>query len=98
MEYIMAHLKGRRDGLSVRSLRLYVISVRHLQIYKELTDDNGREVESERWKDANSMELPVDQRGIAKSLLENGGAARCVAFLTERTRAYYSPEVFLHKM
>ena len=39
--------------------------------------------ESERWKDANSMKSPVDQRGIAKSLPGNGGAARYVTFLSQ---------------
>jgi len=79
MEYIMAYMKGREDGLYVRSLRLYVISMAHLKIYQELTGDKERKAEldeNERWRDEASLKLPVEKREICKTLLGNGGAAR----------------------
>jgi hypothetical protein len=77
-EYLMRYLKGR-DGLYVRNLRLYAVSMEHLRIYKELTGDGGRAPaldESERWSDEESKRLPVEQRGVCKTLLGCGGAAR----------------------
>ncbi|KAF8246299.1 hypothetical protein K440DRAFT_553802, partial [Wilcoxina mikolae CBS 423.85] len=79
MEYIMSYMKDREDGLYVRSLRLYVISMEHLKIYHELTGDIRRRAEldeDERWKDEASLKLPVEKREICKTLLGNGGAAR----------------------
>jgi hypothetical protein len=76
--YFMRYLKGR-DGLYVRNLRLYVISMNHLRMYHELTGDEGRGPaldESERWSDEASKKLPVGQRGICKTLLGCGGVAR----------------------
>ncbi|KAA8910675.1 glycosyl hydrolase family 76-domain-containing protein [Sphaerosporella brunnea] len=77
-EYLMKYMKGR-DGLYVRNLRLYVVSMDHLRMYQELTGDTGRGPAldaSERWSDEASMKLPVEQRGICKTLLGCGGAAR----------------------
>jgi len=78
--YMMKYLKGR-DGLYVRNLRLYVVSMDHLKMFHEMTGDVNRQAaldESERWRDASSLELPAAQRGVAKTLLGNGGMARCL--------------------
>jgi len=78
--YMIRYLRGK-DGLYVRNLRLYVISMEHLQMYHEMTGDADRQAaldESERWRDAESLERPVAQRGIVKTLLGNGGMARCL--------------------
>ncbi|KAI5784018.1 glycosyl hydrolase family 76-domain-containing protein [Pyronema domesticum] len=79
MLYIMKYMKGREDGLYVRNLRMYVVSVKHVEMYRTLTGDIGRKPEldeSERWGDAESLKLPVEKRGVCKTLLGNGGAAR----------------------
>jgi hypothetical protein len=79
MLYIMKHMKGREDGLYVRNLRMYVVSVKHVEMYRTLTGDIGRKPEldeSERWRDPESLKLPVEKRGVCKTLLGNGGAAR----------------------
>lgn len=62
-----------------RSLRLYVISMERLQVYKDWTGDTTRTAQlnqEERWMDDASMALPVGTRGMAKTLLGSGGAAR----------------------
>lgn len=78
--YMVQYLKGK-DGLYVRNLRLYVISMEHVKMFHTMTGDTNRQAaldESERWKDAESLKLPVAQRGVAKTLLGNGGMARCL--------------------
>lgn len=62
-----------------RSLRLYTISAEHLQVYKDLTGDATRTAQfnqEERWMDDSSLALPVGKRGMMKTLLGSGGAAR----------------------
>lgn len=62
-----------------RSLRLYAISLKELAVYKNLTGDTAREPDlssEERWMDDASLALPIGARGMAKTLLGSGGAAR----------------------
>lgn len=62
-----------------RSLRLYTISMEHLQVYKDWTGDTSRTAQlnhEERLMDDASLALPVGARGMAKTLLGSGGAAR----------------------
>lgn len=51
----------------------------HLQVYKDWTGDTSRQAQlnrEERWMDDASLALPIGARGMAKTLLGNGGAAR----------------------
>lgn len=62
-----------------RSLRLYAISMERLQVYKDWTGDTTRVAQlnqEERWMDDASLALPVGSRGMMKTLLGSGGAAR----------------------
>lgn len=64
-----------------RSLRLYTISATELAAYSSLTGDTTRQPDfnqEERLMDDASMALPIGSRGMAKTLLGSGGAARCL--------------------
>ncbi|KAL7276728.1 hypothetical protein RUND412_000265 [Rhizina undulata] len=79
MEYLHTYIVDNDDGMYWRGLELYTISMGHLAVYKELTGDTTRNASlnaEERWMDATSLTLPVAQRGMCKTLLGNGGAAR----------------------
>jgi hypothetical protein len=65
---------------------LYAISEEKLQLYKQLTGDTDRTSiynSEERWMDAESLALPVEQRGLCKTLLGSGGAARSLLLAGE---------------
>lgn len=74
-EYIMTHLRDHDDGLYMRNMRLYVLTEKHLEMYKRETGQTDRKLEadeSERWTE----DGPVEKRGVCKTLLGCGGAAR----------------------
>ena len=84
MDYIMTYLKDKDDGLYWRNFRLYTISMGHLEVFKTLTGDVGRQPNldaAEARQDDQSMALPVAQRALVKTLLGCGGAGRslCIA-------------------
>ncbi|KAF8471849.1 hypothetical protein BDZ91DRAFT_478392 [Kalaharituber pfeilii] len=84
MRYSMRYLRDPNDGLYYRNFRLYTVSAWHLAEYRHLTGDTGREGrfdEAERLRGDQSLQKPVEQRMLAKTLLGSGGAGRafCIA-------------------
>ncbi|RPB16965.1 hypothetical protein P167DRAFT_602120 [Morchella conica CCBAS932] len=78
-DYIMTYLKDGSDGLYWRGLELYTINEDTLAAYKTLTGDTTRQpkyAQEERYYDAASKALPIAQRGMAKTVIGQGGVAR----------------------
>jgi predicted alpha-1,6-mannanase (GH76 family) len=76
--YIYKYIKDS-DGLYFRSMRLWQIDEKRLNMFHQLTGDKTRQLSpdsSERSYEPSQMEKPVGERETVKTLLANAGTAR----------------------
>jgi len=77
-DYCSANLRDK-DGLYWRNMRLWTIDRDRFDLFKKLTGQTGPAMaldSSERAMDKASMQMPLAERPMAKTLLGNAGTAR----------------------